>query len=1209
MATKSPTNVAGEIPQHAERAIALAAKLYTNARRRRSRHERALDRERSGMVSDASGKKTLTTLMDRAFRSKESGTTAELMTRALKERGIPGYFSRFERLGLRIFLILASWLPWLFVPIVKTVMRRKTMEVILPGEFRKMLRHVRTRNRAGVRLTINHLGEMILGEHEADAKTRNDVELLALPEVDCLSVKASNLYSQVSSLGFDRSVQMMVERLRPRLRAAKASQPYKLVNLDMEEYRDMAITIAAFQQVLDEPEFMDLQVGLAIQAYIPDSYGAVVDLLDWAKDRVARGGAPIRVRVVKGANRSMELVESSIKGIECPTYDDKVDTDANWKALVELIARSENIAVCHLGIATHNIFDLCWAAILVKDRGVEGSCYYEMLEGMANHVNREVQREIGDVLLYAPVVTAEKFLTAIAYLMRRFDELTDPVNFLSHIFGITPESPEWVRLTQGFLASIERLGTLSQERRRHQDRNRPHETPPLPLTLEDFRNEPDTDWSDPANRQWLKTEVLGRAARRRQVLTLLRLTDTALVPPATRKYREVCDRSDPTMPIAVIELASAEDLDTALTAATKATAHWSQVSTDERQRLLAKAADQYRQNRAGLMALAALNVGKSFDQSDGEISEAIDFGILYPFSAHYFERVLPNVKFGPIGNGVVVVVSPWNFPMAIPSGGVFAALAAGNVVILKPSSESALATTSVAECFWNAGIPRDVLQVVNCGREVASELVKDPRVDAVIFTGGTETADSIMMARPNRPLFAETGGKNVTIVTGKADRELAIKHITESFRFNGQKCSATSLLLLTPELYSDAEFLAQLRDAVASLPVGPAWDPASIITPLFRKPGADLMRAFTTLEEGESWLLEPKQQNDRDDFWSPGIKIGTQRGGYTHQTEFFGPVLAVMRVADLPEALAVVKETGYGLTLGVESLDAREIEYVVKHAESGVVYCNRSTVGAVVQRQTFGGWKDSRRGPGIHAGSPNYVTNFLSCSEAEGPSGDPVVNDVSDAELASVPNASQCLAAAKLARRLLDVEPRPQYDRTSVAIRSLLDQWVNYFSREHRPGQKIRGEDNIHRFRPLGEVIVRVTPTDDEASVLTRIVAASIAGNDVIVSLDLEVPLAQSSWFFLPEIRELVTDWRNETEDELAEGLALADAVCLRYADPKAVPEAIWQAAAHNGRVYVSCKPVLRTGRLELLQYLQEQTVSVTYHRYGGNLRDEDREI
>lgn len=281
------------------------------------------------------------------------------------------------------------------------------------------------------------------------------------------------------------------------------------------------------------------------------------------------------------------------------------------------------------------------------------------------------------------------------------------------------------------------------------------------------------------------------------------------------------------------------------------------------------------------------------------------------------------------GKGVVVVVSPWNFPIAIPCGGVAAALAAGNTVILKPASDTVLVGWELCQCFWRAGVSKKALQFVPCsGGKEGRELVNHPKVSSVILTGGTETALAMLSANPRLNLYAETGGKDATIVTAVSDRDQAIKHILHSsFSHAGQKCSATSLLLLQDEVYDDPEFRRALCEATQSLKVGSAWELDTKMGPLIRPPGGDLDTALKVLEPGEEWALMPQPVEGNPNLWTPGIKYGVRPGSYTHITEFFGPVLAVMRFAKLSEAVSLVNQTGYGLTSGLERLDERGWEY------------------------------------------------------------------------------------------------------------------------------------------------------------------------------------------------------------------------------------------------------------------------------------------
>lgn len=1221
------TGIPQEERGRVEAALALARRLYEGALADRTDAECEAEAERGRMVKDAEGKATLTAMLDTAFRSPSAAVTSRQLSSVLAARGVPGFFARLERTGLYALRWFGGLAPWLSIPAVKAVMRKKTAQVILPGEKDELIGHVRARSASGVRLNVNHLGEMILGEHEAETKTSDDLALLASPDIDCISVKASNLYSQISAIAHDKGVEMLRTRLRPRFRAAKTNvrkdhdpktapvwdKGYKLVNLDMEEYRDLPITIDAFRLTLDEPEFLDLQAGIAIQAYIPDSFNVVENLLTWAQARVARGGAPIRIRVVKGANRAMELVDSSVRGLENPTFDEKADTDANWKRIVELISRPEHIAVCHLGIASHNVFDIAWASLLIKERGIGDRCVFEMLEGMANHVQRAVQKELGTVLLYAPAVAPEKFLTAIAYLVRRFDELTDPANFLSHMFGIVPGSPEWNGQAAAFVESIRRMPTVSSRRKRTQDRRNERIAAEPVVDLDAFRNEADTDWTARANREWLQDEVIKRinalrtsANPPRIPLGVAKRTDGA------RVIEGVRDRSLPEIIVAETELATDEDMRAAVAAA-KHEKRWANLPRNERDRILADAAANFGRTRAELIALAALDTGKTFDQADAEISEAVDFGRMYPLGARTFER-MKNLVIAPVGGGVVTVISPWNFPIAIPAGGVFAALSAGNRVILKPSTASRLVTSAIAQRYWDAGVPREALQVLNCATPVASALAAHPDVDAVIFTGGTATADRILAGRPGVNLFAETGGKNVTVITGKSDRELAVLHVRDSYRNNGQKCSATSLVCATPDVYNDPAFWSQLEDAVRSIPIGPAHDPASVVTPLAMTPNDTLRRGLIELEGGEEWVVRPERVDGRSDFWTPGLKKGTRRKNFTHMNELFGPVISVMKVKNVDDGIRAAKETGLGLTFGIESLDDREITRAKETAEAGVLYVRRNTVGAVVNRQTFGGWRGSRRGPGIHAGYVNYVTNVMNIREHEGKKGDPAFERVTSETLSDA-------GASKAASMLLELceawdavaktggyrGMTEEMRKAAVAVRSLAYEWMTHFSKDHRPAQDIRGEDNIHRYRPIGTIVVRLAGNDTPFDVITRIMAAAIGGNRVEVSghgTPQSVPFLRKHAPKLWKLRDV--KWVDETDVQLIARMKSGAIHVVRYAHPSAVPETVLAAAASTPACYLSRTTVLRSGRVELLRTMQEQAVSDVYHRYGTGLRAKD---
>src|SRR5262249_32234622 len=450
-----------------------------------------------------------------------------------------------------------------------------------------------------------------------------------------------------------------------------------------------------------------------------------------------------------------------------------------------------------------------------------------------------------------------------------------------------------------FLAAFGVKAALSDAPRRTQDRRT--ETPPPPVRGFEarFENDPDTDWTVAGNRAWIE-EVVARWRERPPDAIPLQVAGEFRNGSQDAAGR---DPSRPGCPAYRFALANHADVDRALGAAGAAQPAWAERSGAEREAQLEACAVELARRRGDLIGAMILDTAKTVTEADAEVSEAVDF-------ARYYARTLSEAA-GDLGDwfmeplGVVIVTPPWNFPLSIPAGGVLAALAAGNAVILKPAPEAVLVGWWLANCLWDAGIPREILQFLPCpDDEVGRALVTDPRVGGVILTGSAETARLFLGWRPDLPLFAETSGKNAIVITALADRDQAIRDLVRSaFGHNGQKCSAASLAICEAEVYDDADFRRQLRDAAQSLAVGTAWEPTSRITPLTQAPGAALRRALTVLDEGEEWLLEPRPATDNPQLWSPGIKLGVRAGSFFHRTECFGPVLGLMRADNLDHAI------------------------------------------------------------------------------------------------------------------------------------------------------------------------------------------------------------------------------------------------------------------------------------------------------------------
>ncbi|MBM3686154.1 MAG: aldehyde dehydrogenase family protein, partial [Actinobacteria bacterium] len=709
------------------------------------------------------------------------------------------------------------------------------------------------------------------------------------------------------------------------------------VNLDMEEHRDLDLSVEAFIQVLDQPEFHHMPAGIVLQAYIPDSHAALDRLVAWANDRHAAGRAPIKIRLVKGANLAMEQVEAELHDWPQAPYYSKADVDASYKRMLDTAIRDADPGAVRLGIASHNLFDVAWALTVRDSLDDPTRIEIEMLEGMAPAQARAVRDAAGSLLLYAPVVEKADREASIAYLSRRLDENSGPENFLRSLFDLTPDSPAWQRELERFRTSLERQDAIEVTSHRDQDRR----TEQLTFTADgSFTNVADTDFTTPGNRAWAES---------------------------------ILAMPEPAEPALTTTVAAVDD---ALERARAAQERWAQTTWQERREVLARVAEVMASHRAETLAAMAITTGKTLREGDPEVSEAIDFTT---YAAHLtldHERLEGSLTWQP--HEVVLVAGPWNFPYAIPASGIVHALAAGSAAILKPAPEARAVGALLVSQLHKAGVDPDLVQLVATpDDEVGQHLVTHTGVSEVVLTGSLATADLFLGWRPDLRLRAETSGKNSLIITAAADIDLAIKDLVKSaFGHAGQKCSAASLAIVEASVYDDPSFRRRLADTVRSLRVGWAEDVATTVGPVINPPSGPLARALTQVGPGESWLVEPRQLDEEGRLWSPGVIWGVQPGSWFHLTECFGPVLGVMRARDLDDAIVIQNSPEYGLTGGLHSLDPKEIDTWLERVQVGNAYVNRHITGAIVQRQPFGGWKRSSIGGGAKPGGPSHLHSY-----------------------------------------------------------------------------------------------------------------------------------------------------------------------------------------------------------------------------------------
>ena len=1132
----------------------------------------------ASLIQTPANKTLLSKMLDESSQVRDNKKLAKRMKLLIEEYGVPDFFSPFDRFQLRLFTSIGYLFDGISIPLFKERLRKETDKIIISEERPALTGHLSGRWKSKIGQNVNLLGEVVLGDGEANHRYLHYLEALKEPDINYISIKLSGIYAQIHPLSYEQNKKELCKLVATIYQQA-IDYPYtdqdgvtkpKFVNLDMEEYKDTELTLDVFEEVLSMPQFKNYNAGIVVQAYLPDAGLFQERLFKFARKRYAEGGAPLKMRLVKGANLQMESIISSLRGWENPVLPTKVDVDANYMHILDVALQPENAEAMHVGVASHNFFSIAYAYLLSEKYGTSEYVTFEMLEGMANNLPR-VMRNFGkQIILYTPVVKKEHFLNAVSYLVRRLDENTGKDNFLSYSFNLKLDSPQWNFLANQFVEAYNQKDSVQPKSFRSQNRKEK----PVPVKdINVFHNEPDTDLDLHENREWALESLRkwGTLVNDKNFIVPVQIGDREEITAHKKKYYDR-SRNDEVC-FCEANLSSLEQIKEIIAIAGEDKPEWRKTDINKRNEILHQVADNLSARRGDLIGCMSAITGKTFMEGDVEVSEAIDFCRFYPITMKHFDE-LKTVENTP--KGIILVIPPWNFPLAIPVGGVAAALAGGNTVILKPATVALPVAWEFAKCFWDAGVPKETLQVVcSADRSSLNYLTAHPSIKHVILTGGTDTAFRLLENSPKTPLSAETGGKNAIILTGNGDQDHAILNVVSSaFSNAGQKCSACSLLLLDKKTYNDENFKSKLRDAVTSMRTGSVWDTMNMVGPMITNDNDKLLHAIENLEEGESWLVAPEFLDEKKYMLKPTVKWGVKPASFTFRNELFAPLLSVVCIDDLEQGIEFANSSEYGLTAGLQSLDEEEQLLWKNSIEAGNLYINRGITGAIVNRQPFGGMKRSAFGGGIKAGGPNYVSCFVEFAENEVPVTS-VKSQLSD---------------------LVDTDK--DKNRLNYAAESYKNAWGTEFSLE-RDVNHIYGEENIFRYLPLKSIGVRVQEDDDLCDILLILLAVTIAKAPVTVSIsgsDSKLQAIEKAALTLLGIVIKMQD-----EDRFVEEIENYERI--RICSP-AASDAIYLKAAKLGKHIANNKP-LAEGRLEMLHYLKEQSIAYEYHRYGSIFGDD----
>ncbi len=773
-----------------------------------------------------------------------------------------------------------------------------------------------------------------------------------------VSVKLSALYSQFDPIDPVKTTEKVSEPARILLR--KAKELGCDLHFDMEQYEFKSLTLQILKQVLIEPEFRDrTDVGMTLQGYLRDTESDLLALIAWAKER----GQPITVRLVKGAYWDRETIHAHQQGWAVPVFFDKVSTDANYERLTQILL--EHHQYLYAAIGSHNARSLAKAIAIVRElkipsRAVEFQCLY----GMGDKFTKAIADMGYRVRVYCPF---GELIPGMSYLIRRLLENTANSSFL-RMSG--SESRDLAKLVAAPVMT---------------DRDRNYNGAPVINSFDGFTNASDRDYAIANERaavQTALTKVFSEFGN-----TYLPIINDRSVP--TEDHIESVNPANSSQVVGKIGLASIEQADAAVKSAKSAFTTWKQLSAQHRGDILRRAADLMETQRAELAAWITWEVAKPMRESDAEVSEAIDFCCYY---AQEMERLESGVQRNLPGEdntyiyqprGVVVVISPWNFPLAIAMGMSVAAIAAGNTVVLKPAEQSSVVGAKIAEILHAAGLPAGVFNYLPAkGSTVGAHLVKHPDVHLIAFTGSQQVGCQIIaeaaILRPGQKqikrVIAEMGGKNGIIVDESADLDQAVVGVMNStFGFAGQKCSACSRAIVLAPVYDN--FLDRLVAATRSLTVGAAHLPDTQLSAVIDADARSKIQQYITQGKETAKLALEMPVPDDGFYVSPTIFSEVDPHSAIAQEEIFGPVLAVIKAANFDEALSIANDTNFALTGGLYSRTPSHIDRAYQEFEVGNLYINRGITGALVDRQPFGGFKLS--GVGSKAGGRDYLLQFL----------------------------------------------------------------------------------------------------------------------------------------------------------------------------------------------------------------------------------------
>lgn len=857
---------------------------------------------------------------------------------------------------------------------VREAMRVMSENFILGRGINEARKRSQTAAKEGYRFSFDMLGEIARTQADADRYYESYYDAITALGTDAkqdimaspsISVKLTALDPRYEYKQRETVIPILINCLKDLVLHAKKNNVAFTVDAEEAERLDLSLDI--FEAIYTDPALKNWEgFGLAIQAY----QKRAIPLIDWLVNLARQEKKRIPVRLVKGAYWDTEIKQSQVEGLEdYPVFTRKANTDVSYLACAKRMLAAQD--VIYPQFATHNAYSVAAILAIMGEKYHDYQFEFQNLQGMGkalhDHIVRKDQMNLS-CRIYAPVGTHEDLLP---YLVRRLLENGANSSFVNRIADHKIPVEDLIAPPVSTIKALDQI---------------PNPKIPLPKNIfgKARINSMGIDFSNVAELTKLAQEMKESQ------------NDHWEAAPFNRKVtngKPVFDPTDNRRQVGVVENATKEDVERGMQNALAAFPQWDARDVSDRAKILCQMADLLEENRAQLMQMAIREAGKTLPNAISEVREAADFCRYYAYIAdtHLTDKTLPSYTgetdiLRMQGRGVMLCISPWNFPIAIFTGQVAAALVTGNAVIAKPARQTSLIAAFIVKLFHAAGVPQDVVQLMpGPSNIIGPTLISNPLIAGVLLTGSCETASAIQKTLAERkgpivPFIAETGGINAMIADSTALPEQLVRDILISaFDSSGQRCSALRLLFIQDDIAE--RVITMLAGAMAEMRVGDPMLLASDVGPVIDKD------SHTTLAEHQAYMRKEAKL-----IYKVALPSETEHGTFIApqayelpnirllKKEVFGPILHVVRYRreDLDKVIADINALGYGLTFGIQSRIDEKVDYIQRRIKAGNIYVNRNIIGAVVGVQPFGGGRLSGTGP--KAGGPHYLSRL--CSES-----------------------------------------------------------------------------------------------------------------------------------------------------------------------------------------------------------------------------------